>query len=110
MSSIQPVADAPFSKTNSFYKSYGNIASKKDTSKPVADLHRDQKYNNLHHTAPLPRQPALNFIGKRIIPYRKMIDANTQNTDGFDKLNNSSQKISENEKLHTTPIKKNYLG
>jgi hypothetical protein len=94
----------------SHYEAYGNLASKNDASKSVALRHRDQYYNNIHFTAPLPRQQALNFIGKRIIPYRGMIDASTQNTDGFNKLNNSSQKISEADKLHTTPIKKNFLG
>jgi hypothetical protein len=110
MSSIQPVAVVPPSKDNSFYKSHGNLASKNDASKPIADRHRDQFYNNTQHTASLPRQQALNFIGKRIIPYRKMIDAHTQNTEGFDKLNNSSQKLSETDKLHSTPIKMNFLG
>ena len=110
MSSIQPVSDASFSKTSSFYKAYGNLASKNDASKPITERHRDQYYNNLQNTATLPRQTAHNFIGKKLIPYRGMIDAHTQNTEGFDKLNNSSQKLSENEKLHTPPIKKNYLG
>jgi hypothetical protein len=101
---------APFSKINSFYETEGNLSSKNDASKPIADRHRDQFYNNTQFTAPLPRQKALNFIGKKIIPYRGMVDAHTQNTEGFDKINNSSQKLSEKEKLHTTPIKINFLG
>jgi hypothetical protein len=110
MSSIQPVSTTPFSKTSSFYNSYGNLKAKNDVSKPVADRHRDQYYNNIHFTAPLPRQPALNFIGKQFIPYRRMVDATTQNTDGFRHLNSSSQKLKESEKLHNPPIKINYLG
>jgi hypothetical protein len=92
-----------------FYTTHGNLTSKTDASKPIADLHTDQFYNNTQLTAPLPRQTALNFLGKKFIPYREMIDASTQNTDGFEHLNNSSDKLSEKEKLHTTPIKKNYL-
>jgi hypothetical protein len=61
--------EAPASKMNSFYTAYGNLASKNDLSKPITDRHIDQFYNNGHFTAPLPRQTALNFIGKKIIPY-----------------------------------------
>jgi len=110
MSSIQPVSLAPPSKENTFYKAYGNVASKKDASKSIGDRHVDQFFNNGHNVAPLPRQEALNFIGKRVIPYRGVVDASTQNTEGFDKLNNSTPKLTEKEKLHSTPIPRNYLG
>lgn len=93
----------------SFYNTYANLQSKYEVSKPILERHRDQFFNNSQYTAPLPRQPALNYVGRKIIPYRQMIDASTQNTDGFEKLNNSSQKLSESEKLHTPPIKINYL-
>ena len=98
------------SSYTSFYDTFANLQSKYEVSKPISERHRDQFFNNPQYTAPLPRQPALNFIGRRIIPYRVMIDASTQNTDGFAKVNNSSQKLSESEKLHTPPIKINYLG
>jgi hypothetical protein len=110
VSSIQPVSLAPPSKENSFYKTYGNEASKKDVSNNITDRHVDQFFNNGHNVAPLPRQEALNFLGKRVIPYRGVVDASRQNTDGFDKLNNSTPKRTEQEKLHSTPIKRNYLG
>jgi hypothetical protein len=81
----------------------------RDASKNITDRHVDQFFNNGHNVAPLPRQEALNFIGKRVIPYRGVVDASRQNTDGFEHLNTSSQKLSEKEKLHTSPIKRNFL-
>jgi hypothetical protein len=107
--SIQPLSLAPPSKENSFYKAYGNVSSKKDASKHIADCHVDPFFNDGHNVAPLPRQEALNFMGKRVIPYRGVVDASRKNTDGFEHLNTSSQKLTEKEKLHTSPIKRNFL-
>jgi hypothetical protein len=100
------------SKISSFYTSIGNMKELVGVAPytSVNQLHKDQLYNNPQRKAPLPRIDGMSYVGMKVLRPPSEIDAHTQNTMGFEKINTSAPKLNPTHRLDANKQKhRHYL-